>query len=109
MDKEYCVCVHMCTIQTLTVTVITHICVYVRGPSSLHDTQDLSFSLSTMLHASFSSSKEGGQKKDLSFVCYCGNNSVKVVLCRQGFFHRGQSKRLFSLPSTKMQPFWYSN
>ena len=35
--------------------------------------------------------------------------SIKAVLYRQGFFHRGQSTRLFSLPSTKMQPFWYSH
>ena len=66
-------------------------------------------SVATMLHVTFSSSKNGGRKKSLSFVCYCGNNSAKVVLYRQGFFHRGQSRRLFSLPSLKMQPFWYSD
>ena len=77
------------------------------------------------------SSKNGVQKKDLSFVCHCGNSSEEKVraeekMVKEGLgeksrancaYHqlmkelslREQSRRLLSLPSTKMQPFWYSH
>ena len=50
----------------------------------LHATSSMQHVMSNMLHVTFACTtlvlvKNGGQKKDLSFVCYCGNSSEEKV------------------------------